>query len=216
MNQVEVILPCLNEAAALPWVLSRLPAGFRALVVDNGSTDGSRDLAARLGARVVTCAQRGYGSACHAGLAAAEAQYVVFMDCDGSVDPAELPTVLGPIRAGECDLTVARRRALARAFPWALRVANVALAWRIRRRTGFPIQDCGPVRAARRDTLLRLGVTDRRSGYPVETLVRAADAGLRIRQVPVSYHPRQGRSKVTGTPLGAWRAIQDSLAVLAR
>ena len=215
-DSVEVILPCLNEAAAIPWVLPRLPAGYRALVVDNGSTDGSAELAAALGARVVTSGPRGYGAACHAGLVAAEAEYVVFMDCDGSLDPADLAALVDPVRAGDCDLAVARREATARSFPLALRVANAGLAWRIRVRTGLPIRDSGPVRAGRREVLIGLGVTDRRSGYPVETLVRAADAGLRIRQVPVSYRPRQGRSKVTGTPLGAWRAIQDSLAVLAR
>ena len=215
-ESVEVILPCLNEAAALPWVLPRIPARYRALVVDNGSTDGSAELAAELGARVVTCEQRGYGAACHAGLSAAGAEYVIFMDCDGSLDPGELPAVLAPVLAGDCDLAVARREATARSFSWTLRVANAGLAWRIRARTGLAIRDSGPVRAGRREVLTGLGVTDRRSGYPVETLVRAADAGLRVQQVPVSYRPRRGRSKVTGTPLGAWRAIQDAFAVLAR
>lgn len=89
---VEVVLPCLNEAPALPWVLRRIPLGYRALVVDNGSTDGSPELARRLGARVVSCAQRGYGAACHTGLTAATATYVVFMDCDGvSIRPSSRP-----------------------------------------------------------------------------------------------------------------------------
>ena len=212
---VEVILPCLNEAAALPWVLDRLPAGYRALVVDNGSTDGSIEIARSYGARTLEVAQRGYGSACHAGLVATTAELVVIMDCDGSIDPVDLPAVVRPIYAGEADLVVGRRRPRGwRAYPWTLRLANAALARQLRRRTGLMIFDCGPVRAARRTILLELGVQDRRSGYPVETLVKAAATGLRVQQVDVAYLPRRGRSKVTGTPLGALRAVRDSRAAL--
>jgi hypothetical protein len=99
-------------------------------------------------------------------------------------------------------------------YPWTLRLANAALARELRRRLAVPIHDCGPVRAARRSILLGLDLHDRRSGYPVETLVRAARAGLRVRQVDVAYLPRRGRSKVTGTPLGAVRAVRDSLGAL--
>src|SRR5215211_7796338 len=102
--RIEVILPCLNEAVALPWVLDRLPAGYQALVVDNGSTDGSAEIARGHGARTVQAQQRGYGSACHAGLIAATAELVVIMDCDGSLDPVDLPAVVRPIQAGEADL----------------------------------------------------------------------------------------------------------------
>jgi glycosyltransferase involved in cell wall biosynthesis len=212
---IEVILPCLNEAAALPWVLDRLPAGYQALVVDNGSTDDSAEIAEARGARTVRAERRGYGSACHAGLVAATAELVVIMDCDGSVDPVDLPALLRPIDRGEADLVVGRRRARGRgAYPWTLRLANAALARQLRRRTGLVILDCGPVRAARRTTLLNLNVQDRRSGYPVETLVKAAEASLRVCQVDVVYLPRRGRSKVTGTPLGALAAVRDSLAVL--
>lgn len=212
---VDVILPCLNEAAALPWVLERMPAGYRALVVDNGSTDGSNVIADAGGAFVVTAARRGYGSACHAGLTSATADLVVIMDCDGSLDPADLPALVRPVRAGDADLVVGRRRACDRgAYPWSLRLANAVLARELRRRHGLVITDCGPVRAAARATLLGLAVADRRSGYPVETLVKAARAGLRVRQVDVDYLPRRGRSKVTGTPLGAARAVLDSLRAL--
>jgi glycosyltransferase involved in cell wall biosynthesis len=212
---VEVILPCLNEAAALPWVLDRLPVGYQAFVIDNGSTDGSAEIARARGARTVRVGQRGYGAACHAGLVAATADLVVIMDCDGTLDPVDLPTVVQPIQAREADLVVGRRMARGRgAYPWTLRLANAALARQLRRRTGLAILDCGPVRAARRATLLSLDLQDRRSGYPVETLVKAAAAGLRIRQVDVDYLPRRGRSKVTGTPLGALAAVRDSLAVL--
>jgi glycosyltransferase involved in cell wall biosynthesis len=214
---IEVILPCLNEAAALPWVLDRLPAGYDALVVDNGSTDGSAAIARSFGARILDVAQRGYGSACHAGLVAATGDLVVIMDCDGTLDPVDLPALVWPVQTGEADLVVGRRRPQGRgAYPWTLQLANAALARQLRRRTGLMIFDCGPVRAALRSTLLMLEVQDRRSGYPVETLVKAAAAGLRVRQVDVAYLPRRGRSKVTGTPLGALRAVWDSRAALDR
>lgn len=129
MTSVEVILPCLDEAGALPGVLAGMPAGYRPLVVDNGSTDGSPELAERLGARVVRAAVRGYGAACHAGLLAATADLAAVMDCDGSLDPAELPAVLAPLRSEDADLVVGRRRPVgAGSFPRWLRLANAALA----------------------------------------------------------------------------------------
>jgi glycosyltransferase involved in cell wall biosynthesis len=212
---VDLVLPCLDEAAALPWVLTRLPAGVRAVVVDNGSTDGSAELAAELGATVVHCSIRGYGAACHAGLEAADAEVVAFMDADASLDPRQLVRVTAPILAGNADLMVGRRRAVSRdVWPWHLRLANAELSRRIRRRTGVVLHDLGPMRAARRTALLGLALLDRRSGYPLETVVRAADAGWRISEVDVDYLPRSGRSKVTGTPLGAARAVLDMSKVL--
>ena len=212
---IEVILPCLNEAPALPWVLDRLPPGYSAVVADNGSSDGSAEIAASRDARVLRVEQRGYGSACHAGLLAAGADLVVIMDCDGSIDPADLAGVVRPVLDGQADLVVGRRRPRARgAFGWQLRLANAVLAAQVRRRAGLPILDCGPVRAARRTALLQLDLQDRRFGYPVETLVKAAAAGWRVRQIDVDYFPRQGRSKVTGTPLGLLRAVRDSRAAL--
>lgn len=214
---VEVLLPCLNEVEALGWVLSRIPDGMSALVVDNGSTDGSAELAARCGARVVRAEQRGYGAACHAGLLAARAPVVAVMDADASLDPRQLFRVVDPVLAGVQDLMLGRREPVSRgAFPWQLRFANRALAKRIRRRTGVRIADLGPMRAARRLDLLGLGILDRRSGYPAETVVRAADAGWRVGEVGVDYLPRRGRSKVTGTPLGVWRAVRDMSAAIAR
>jgi len=215
--EVEVILPCLNEAAALPWVLDRMPDGYAVLVVDNGSTDGSAALAAGSGARVVAADQRGYGAACHTGLVAARSDIVVVMDADASLDPRQLPDVLAPILSDRADLVVGQRRPTSRAaFPWHLRFANREVARRLRRRTRVRLVDLGPVRAARREALLGLGLTDRRSGYPAETVVRAADAGWRIVGVDVVYHPRRGRSKVTGTPLGVWRAVRDMSAAINR
>lgn len=214
--EVDLVLPCLNEASALPWVLGRLPAGVRAVVVDNGSTDGSPEIAARLGATVVRCDLRGYGAACHAGLEASTAAVVAFLDADASLDPQQLVRVTAPVLAGQIDLMLGRRRPISGdAWPWHLRVANAELARRIRRRTGVRLRDLGPMRAARREALLGLQLTDRRSGYPLETVVRAADAGWRIAEVDVDYLPRSGRSKVTGTPLGAARAVKDMTKVLS-
>ncbi|MDX6235330.1 MAG: hypothetical protein QOG10_145 [Kribbellaceae bacterium] len=216
MTDVDLILPCLNEAAALPWVLSRLPAGVRAVVVDNGSTDGSQEIAADLGATVVSCSLRGYGAACHAGLEASTAPVVAFLDADASLDPRQLTRVTAPVLAGHVDLMLGRRRPVSRkAWPWHLRLANAELSRRIRRRTGLRLRDLGPMRAAHREALLGLGLVDRRSGYPLETVVRAADAGWRIAEVDVAYLPRSGRSKVTGTPLGVARAVKDMTKVLS-
>jgi glycosyltransferase involved in cell wall biosynthesis len=212
---VDLVLPCLNEAAALPWILERLPAEVRAIVVDNGSTDDSPAVAAAAGATVVHCRVKGYGAACHAGLEAAEADVVAVMDADASLDPRQLVRVTAPVLSGRADLMVGRRRPVSRdVWPWHLRLANAELSRRIRRRTGVALHDLGPMRAARRTALLGLGLTDRRSGYPLETVVRAADAGWRIAEVDVDYLPRSGRSKVTGTPLGAARAVLDMSKVL--
>jgi glycosyltransferase involved in cell wall biosynthesis len=215
--EVDLILPCLNEAAALPWVLGRLPDGVRAVVVDNGSTDGSAEIATKLGATVVQCAQRGYGAACHTGLEVATAEVVAFLDADASLDPRQLVRVTAPVLSRRMDLMLGRRRPISRdAWPWHLRLANAELSRRIRRRTGVRLHDLGPMRAARREALLELQLVDRRSGYPLETVVKAADAGWRIAEVDVDYLPRSGRSKVTGTPLGAARAVKDMSKVLAR
>ena len=212
---VDIVLPCLNEAPALQWVLSRVPANARAIVVDNGSTDRSPELAGALGATVVHCLPRGYGAACHAGLMAATAEYVAFCDCDGSIDPSEVAQFIRVLTDG-AQLVVARRRStVAKAFPLHARVANRELARRVRNRTGIGIQDVGPLRVARRADLISLGLTDRRSGYPVETVVRAADAGWRIEQRDIPYTPRLGRSKVTGTVRGVIRAVRDANAALA-
>jgi len=213
----DVVLPCLDEAAALSWVLARMPSGYRPIVVDNGSRDGSPEIAAEMGATVVVAERRGYGAACHAGLLAATAPLVAVMDADGSLDPQQLPDLVAPLRRGEADLVVGARRLVTRASQsWFLRVANAEMSRRLRRRTGLPLRDLGPMRAAGRLPLLGLDLQDRRSGYPVETVVRAADAGWRVRAVEVDYHPRSGRSKITGTPLGAWRAVRDMSAMMAR
>jgi len=211
---VDVVLPVLNEREALPWVLERMPEGYRPIVVDNGSDDGSAETAAGLGARVVSESRRGFGAACYAGLAAASAPVVAFMDCDASLDPGDLPRVCAPVLAGEADLAMGARPPEALA-PHS-RIANRYLAGRVRRYCGVRATDIGPMRAARREALLGLGVTDRRSGWPLEMVLRAGSEGWRIAEVPVPYRPRIGRSKVTGTVGGTLRAVKDMRAQLVR
>lgn len=211
----DVVLPCLDEAAALPWVLSRMPAGYVPIVADNGSTDGSGDIARSLGARVVTVPQKGFGAACWAGLAAATNDIVCFLDADGSFDPAQLPRVAGPVLAGSADLVLGARHPTRRgAWPLHARVANRELARRINHQTGLKLGDCGPMRAARRDRLLALGMTDRRFGWPLEMVLRASRDHWRIEEIEVDYFPRTGRSKVTGTVRGTVRAVRDMRSIL--
>jgi glycosyltransferase involved in cell wall biosynthesis len=217
----DVVLPCRDEAAALPGLLARMPAGYRVIVADNGSTDGSAEVARALGARVVDVPTVGYGAAVHAGVLAADPAdgVVCVLDADGSFDPAQLPLLADPVRAGSTDLAVARRRPTTRgAWPLHARLGNLVLARRLRRRTGLPVHDIGPMRAVRRCDLLALELRDRRYGYPLELLVAAARAGWRVTEVDVAYHPRAAgtRSKVTGTVTGTMRAIRDMSAVLAR
>ncbi len=212
---IDVILPVRDEAGALPWVLERMPHGYRPLVVDNGSTDGSGRLAARLGAQVVDEPRPGFGAACHAGLVAARSPVVAFMDCDASLDPAELPAVAEPVAAGRADLVLGARVAEPGAWPAHARAANRLIALRLRRSTGVRLSDLGPMRAARRDELLDLGIRDRRFGWPLEMVVRAAAAGWRIAEEDVRYRPRIGRSKVTGTVRGTALAMLDMARVRA-
>ncbi|MFI7355508.1 glycosyltransferase family 2 protein [Streptomyces avidinii] len=214
--RADLVLPCLDEAQALPWVLARVPAGWRPIVVDNGSTDGSAEIARSLGATVVHESRRGFGAACHAGLLASRADLVCFCDCDGSMDPGLLATMAVRVAAGEADLLLGRRRPQGRgAWPVHARAGNLALARMLRRRTGLRLHDLGPMRVARREALLGLQLTDRRSGYPLQMVVRAADAGWRVAETDVPYLPRSGKSKVTGTWRGTWQAVRDMRKVLA-
>jgi glycosyltransferase involved in cell wall biosynthesis len=212
---VDVILPCLDEAGALPWVLARMPEGYRPIVADNGSVDDSATIARDHGARVVSVPQRGFGAACHAGLLAASSDVVCVMDADASLDPQQLPRVADPVIAGSQDLVLGRRRPTTRsAWPRHARWANAALARQLRR-DGVHLHDLGPMRAVRRDLLLGLALHDRRSGYPLQMVTLAAAAGWRIAEVDVDYLPREGRSKVTGTVRGTLHAVRDMRAVLA-
>jgi glycosyltransferase involved in cell wall biosynthesis len=211
----DVVLPVLDEREALPWVLGRMPAGYAPIVVDNGSADGSGELAGRLGARVVREPRRGFGAACWAGLTAASAELVCFMDCDGSLDPRDLPRVAEPVAAGHRDLVLGARAPAPGSWPVHARAANSLLTWELRRRTGVRLRDLGPMRAARREPLLSLGIEDRGFGWPLEMVLRAAAAGWRVDDVSVAYRARHGRSKVTGTVRGTIRAVRDMAAVLA-
>jgi glycosyltransferase involved in cell wall biosynthesis len=210
----DVVLPVLDEREALPWVLGRMPRGYTPIVVDNGSTDGSAELAASLGAQVVHEPRRGFGAACFAGLVAARADVVCFMDCDASFDPRELDRVADPVAEATADLVLGARTGERGAMPLHARAANALLALELRRRTGVRLTDLGPMRAARREALLALELRDRRFGWPLEMVVRAAAAGWRIEEVPVGHRRREGRSKVTGTVRGTVRAVRDMAAVL--
>jgi glycosyltransferase involved in cell wall biosynthesis len=214
--RVDVILPCLDEARALPGVLSRIPDAYRPIVVDNGSRDGSPEVAADYGAVVVPEPRRGYGAAVHTGLRAATAEIVCVLDADGSLDPRELAPLVALVDSGAADLAVGRRVPVGRgAWPWHARVGNAAVAALIRRR-GAPVHDIAPVRAVRRIDLLELNVRDRAFGYPLELLTRAAAAGWRIAERPVAYRPRAAgtSSKVSGSVRGSLRAVRDMARVL--
>lgn len=212
-----VIIPVLDEVAALPALLAAMPEGFRAIVVDNGSSDGSASVARSGGATVVSEPRRGFGSACWAGLLATSTadRVVCFMDGDGSLAPADLVTVASPVLDGDADLVLGARRPTPRhAWPLHARAGNAVLASRIRRRTGAPVHDLGPMRAVDRNRLVAVGMRDRRFGWPLEMVLRGAGAGWRVLEVPVAYYPRIGRSKVTGTVRGTLRTVRDMQRVL--
>ncbi|WP_134426511.1 glycosyltransferase family 2 protein [Mycobacterium ulcerans] len=213
---VTVVLPCLNEAESLPGVLAAIPGSYRALVVDNNSTDDTAAVAARHGAEVVAESQPGYGAAVHAGVVAAKTPIVAVIDADGSMDPADLPRLVAELDRG-ADLVTGRRRPIPGLYwPWVARIGTVVMSWRLRTRHGLPVHDIAPMRVARRDALLALGVVDRRSGYPLELLVRAAAAGWRVAEFDVSYGPRTGgKSKVSGSLRGSMIAILDFWKVIS-
>src|SRR5436190_22964631 len=214
----DVVIPVLDEAAALPGLLAAMPPGYAPIVVDNGSADGSGDIVRSHGAHVVEESVKGFGAACWTGLMAAGAAdgVVCFIDGDGSLDPTHLPGVAGPVLGSRADLVLGARRPTASgAWPAHARLANRALAFEIRRRTGQRLSDLGPMRAARRDALVALGIRDRRFGWPLEMAIRAILAGWRIEEVPVPYAPRTGKSKVTGTVRGTVRTVCDMRRVFA-
>jgi glycosyltransferase involved in cell wall biosynthesis len=207
---VTVVLPCLNEAESLPAVLAELPSGYLPLVVDNNSTDGTADVARRCGAQVVREGRPGYGAAVHAGMMAAETPIVAVLDGDGSMDPRDLPRLVEELDRG-ADMAVGRRRpGPGVRWPWHARLGNAAVCWRLRSRHGLPVHDIAPMRVARRDAVLALGVTDRRSGYPLELLVRAAAANWKVVEHDVTYGSRTGgKSKVSGSVRGSFIAALD-------
>lgn len=215
---VDLVLPCRDEAAALPALLAAVPPGWGVVVVDNGSIDATARVARDAGAKVVSEPQPGYGAAVHAGLAATRADLVVVCDGDGSIDPAGLAELVAPVAEGRADLVCGRRVTVETgAWPWHARLGNLVLAAVISAGSGRRLHDIAPVRVARTDRLLALGTRDRRFGYPLETLALAGRAGWRIVELPVAYRRRRGgRSKVTGSVRGTARALHDFTGVLLR
>lgn len=214
----DLVLPCRDEAAALAMLLPAVPAEFAVIVVDNGSRDGTADVARSLGATVVTESRPGYGAAVHAGVLAARHEHVAVMDGDDSFDPAELLPLLEEVRSGRADLAVGRRRPVGRGvWPWHARAGNAAVLWLLRRRIGITVHDIAPVRVCRREALLDLDVRDRRFGYPLELLHKATTAGWRLVEHDVAYRPRAAgtRSKVSGSVRGTLRTARDFWRVMA-
>ncbi len=213
----DLVLPCRDEGPALEGLLPRVPRAYRVIVVDNGSTDDTAAVARSHGATVVTESRAGYGAAVHAGLEAATAPYVAFMDGDGSFDPADLGLLLDDVRSGRADIAVGRRRPVGRGtWPWHARAGNaLVVAW-LRRRISLPAHDIAPMRVAGREALLALGVRDRAFGYPVELMQRAVAAGWRFSEHEVGYHPRaEGtKSKVSGSVTGTLKTARDFARVL--
>lgn len=211
------MIPCRDEALALPLVLAHVPDGWNIIVVDNGSTDGTAGVARSLGATVVTEPRLGYGAAVHAGMVAATAEFVAVIDGDASMLLDELVPMLELVRSGEATMAVGRRRPVARGvWPWHARAGTTVLATLIRRRSDFPIHDIAPMRVCRRDDLLALDVQDRRFGYPLELMLKAARAGWRVIEIDVSYNRRAAgtTSKVSGSVKGTARVAVDFAKVL--
>jgi glycosyltransferase involved in cell wall biosynthesis len=216
--EVDLVLPCRDEAPALAALIPEVPAGIRVIVADNGSRDGTADVARRLGATVVVEERPGYGAAVHAGLLAATAELVAFMDGDGSFDPLELLPMVEDVASGRADLAVGRRRPTGRGtWPWHARAGNALIVRWLRHRIQMPAHDIAPMRVCRRQALLDLDVQDRRFGYPVELLQKATNAGWRFSERDVSYRPRaEGtKSKVSGSVSGTLRTARDFARVLS-
>jgi glycosyltransferase involved in cell wall biosynthesis len=219
---VSVIIPTHNEAQSIGRVLADLPADLvtEVLVVDSNSTDGTPEIAAKMGARVLEEPRRGYGRACLTGLANASApDVVVFLDGDYSDRPAELPLLLAPILAGDADITVGSRLGKQRvrgAMPWQQAFGNRLAAFLIRLLYGLKISDLGPFRAGRADVLRRLELQETTYGWAVEMILKGARGGFRVVEVPVSYYPRIGKSKISGTLKGTVGAGWFILSLIVR
>lgn len=211
---VTVVIPCLNEAGALPDVLRAIPAGYHPIVVDNGSRDGTPEVAEANGANVVREPQQGYGAAVQAGIRAADCGIVAVLDGDGSMDPGELPALVEALR-DEVDLVVGRRVPVdAKTWPAHARLGNQLISYRLRHRYGLDVHDIGAMRVARTQQLRSLGPMHQRFGYPLELLVRAAESDWTVVERDITYRPRAaGKSKVSGSVRGTVHAVRDFWAV---
>jgi glycosyltransferase involved in cell wall biosynthesis len=220
--RVSVIIPTHNEARAIGRVLADLPSDIatEVIVVDSNSNDGTPEIAEKLGARVVQESRRGYGRACLTGLAAANSpDVVVFLDGDYSDRPSELPLLLAPIIAGRADITLGSRLQKQRpngALPRHQVFGNRLAARLIRLLYGLDISDLGPFRAGRADVLHKLALKETTYGWAVEMILKGALAGFRVVEVPVSYHPRIGKSKIGGTLRGTIGAAWFILSLIVR
>ena len=220
--RVSVIIPTHNEAQAIERVLADLPADLttEVIVVDSNSNDGTPEIAARMGARVIQEPRRGYGRACLTGLSAAECpDVVVFLDGDYSDRPSELPILLAPIIEGRADITLGSRlqeRRSTGALPWHQVFGNRLAASLINLIYGLKISDLGPFRAARADILRVLALEETTYGWAVEMILKSALARFRVVEVPVSYYPRIGKSKISGTVKGTVGATWFILSLIVR
>ena len=220
--RVSVIIPTHNEAQAIARVLADLPSDLttEVIVVDSNSSDGTPEVAAKMGARVVREARRGYGRACLTGLANAKApDVVVFLDGDYSDRPAELPILLSPIVESRADITIGSRlrgQRIPRALPWHQAFGNRLAASLIRLLYGLDISDLGPFRAARADVLHALELEETTYGWAVEMILKGTLKGFRVVEVPVSYYPRIGKSKISGTLRGMFGAAWFILSLIMR
>jgi len=219
---VSVIIPTHNEAQAIERVLADLPSELttEVIVVDSNSTDRTPEIAARMGARVIQEPRRGYGRACLTGLAMSNSpDVVVFLDGDYSDRPSELPILLAPIAEGRADITLGSRlhgRHSGGALPWHQVFGNRLAARLIRLLYRIRISDLGPFRAARADVLRALALKEMTYGWAVEMILKSALAGFRVVEVPVSYYPRIGKSKISGTVKGTAGAAWFILSLIVR
>jgi glycosyltransferase involved in cell wall biosynthesis len=220
--RVSVVIPTYDEAGSIARVLDDIPRSLvtEVLVVDAGSTDGTREIAAAHGARVIVEPRRGYGRACLAGLAAADnPDTVVFLDGDYSDRPSELGRLIDPIREGRADVVLGSRLAgglQPGAMQWHAAFGNRLAASLIRRLYGISLTDLGPFRAARSEVLRALDLREMTYGWAVELVTRGAMRGYRVVEVPVSYHPRIGVSKISGTLRGSIGAAWCILSGILR